>query len=353
MIKRLLLGLLLLAAFALLWALRELYRPFRAYSGNQFVVIEPKTPSAEVAGILVEKGVLAHRAPFLLRYWLSRPRHPLMAGEYLFDRPMRPADVYRKLVRGEVYLHPVVVPEGSDRFDIARILQERMGINPADFLEETSSASRVRDLDPDAPSLEGYLFPDTYLFARGVSAAAVANTMVARFRREMESKFLSEIQSSNSSLHEVITLASLVEKETPDPAERPVIAGVFERRLNKRMPLQCDPTVVYALRLHQGLADLRSEPITRSDLRLDSPYNTYRRAGLPPGPICNPGRASILAALNPAPGDSLYFVSNSRGSHFFARTLQEHQRNVARYRRQAAAQNASKSRGARGRARAD
>ncbi len=321
-------------AAAGLWVRRDLARAYRGYSGELVVRIEPGMSADSIAGLLVERGVLAHRLPFLLRYWISRPHRTLKAGEYLFDRPLRPLDVYGKLVEGDVYLHQVVIPEGSDRFDIARILHEQLGIDPAKFLRVTEQTSLIADLDPAAPSLEGYLFPDTYRFPRRASAALVVSTMLARFRHILETKLRGQLQPGTQRLHDVVTLASLVEKETPDPAERPVVAGVFERRLEKGMPLQCDPTVAYAARLDHR----PSAPITESDLEFDSPFNTYRHAGLPPGPIANPGAASLGAALHPAKGDALYFVSNNQGGHVFARTLAQHQRNVSRYRRQLAAQ---------------
>jgi UPF0755 protein len=272
----------------------------------------------------------------------------LRAGEYLFDRPLRPIDVWRKLVQGDVYLHPVIIPEGSDRFDIARILNLRLGIDPVQFFRVTEQAVAIQDLDPRAVSLEGYLFPDTYRFPRGVSAEAVVITMLTRFRHILATHFanqgLSPTPDSPRQLgrgaggggtrgwHDVITLASLVEKETPEASERPLIAGVFERRLERGMALQSDPTVVYAARLDHRSVGL----ITQSDLEFDSPYNTYRHSGLPPGPIASPGEASIRAALHPTVGDALYFVANNHGGHVFARTLAEHQRNVSRYRREVA-----------------
>jgi len=315
---------------------RELYRPYRGYSESVVLEILPGTRAPDLAQTLVRRGVLARRWPFLLRYLVGRPRHRLKAGEYLFDRPLRPIDVYQKLVRGDVYLHPVLVPEGSDRFDIAEILHLNLNLNPGEFLRITGRASLIRDLDPRAPTLEGYLFPDTYRFPRGVSAATVVESMIARFRRLYETKFVRDIQKSGASLHDMITLASLVEKETPDPAERPVVARVFTRRLEMGMQLACDPTVVYAARLRDRMLEHPLPPIKRSDLDFDSPYNTYLHKGLPPGPIANPGEASIRAALAPAPGNMLYFVSNNHGGHIFAATLAEHQRNVARYRRQVA-----------------
>ena len=321
------------AAVGLLWLAFDLLSPYRGYAGNMLLVIEPGSRASQVADLLVARGVLRHRLPFLVRYWAGRPRHALRAGEYLFDRPLRPIDVCRRLVQGDVYLHPVVIPEGSDRFDIARILNLRLGIDPVQFFRVTQQAVAIRDLDPRAPSLEGYLFPDTYRFPRGVSAATVVITMLARFRHILATRLANQGPSSPAGWHEVMTLASLIEKETPEASERPLIAGVFERRLERGIPLQSDPTVVYAARLdHRPVG-----PITQSDLAFDSPYNTYRHSGLPPGPIANPGLASIRAALHPADGDALYFVANNHGGHVFARTLAEHQRNVSRYRREVAA----------------
>jgi len=349
---------LLAAAAGLSWLAFDLFSPYRGYAGNIFVVIEPGSGASQVAELLVTRGVLRHRLPFLVRYWGGRPRHALRAGEYLFDHPLRPIDVYRRLVQGDIYLHTVVIPEGSDRFDIARILNLRLGIDPGQFLRTTEQTMPIHDLDPEAPSLEGYLFPDTYRFARGVSAATVALTMLVRFRHIFAARLAGQVpfptpesppqsrgrrraptpgsslqKGGEASWHDVVTLASIVEKETPEASERALIAGVFERRLERGMPLQSDPTVVYAGRL----AGRAIGPITETDLEFNSPYNTYRHAGLPPGPIANPGLASIRAALNPAGGDALYFVANNHHGHVFARTLAEHQRNVSRYRREVAA----------------
>ncbi len=334
-----------LAAAGLLY--RELRRPYRGYSGNLVIEIEPGTRTSEVALSLVSRGVLAHRVPFLILHALDLlRRRSVKAGEYVFDRPLTPLEVHRKLVQGDVYLRTVVIPEGSDRFDIARILDQQLGLDPELFLRITEQPSPIRDLDPQAPTLEGYLFPDTYRFPRGASAATVTLAMLARFRRVLSLRLPPDLQQSPARLHEAVTLASLVEKETPAADERPLIAGVFARRLRVRMPLQCDPTVVYAARLsHESGGPFQGRlrpplqpagPITHSELALASPYNTYRNAGLPPGPICSPGESSIRAALDPAPGQALYFVSNNHGGHVFASTLAEHQRNVARYRRELA-----------------
>ncbi len=313
------------------WGMWDLYRPYRGFQAPVLLEIPPGTGAPAIADLLVSRGVLAYRWPFLARYELGRTRRRrLKAGEYLFDRPLRPIDVYRKLAAGDVYLHTVVIPEGSDRFDIARILADRLPIEPGDFLRRTEQTTLIHDLDPAAPTLEGYLFPDTYRFPRHVTAETIIATMVARFRRVLQSRFQDETASGPVDLHTVVTLASLVEKETPDPAERPVVAGVFTRRLEKGMLLQCDPTVIYAARL----ADRPIGIIRESDLNFDSSFNTYRHAGLPPGPIANPGESSLRAAFHPASGDTLYFVSNNHGGHVFSKTLAEHQHNVARYRKE-------------------
>jgi len=314
------------------WIIRDLETPYRGFTGSTVVEIEPGSSTLSIAELLTSQGVLAHRIPFLVRYAVGRGHGRLKAGEYLFDRPLRPLDVYRKLLQGDVYLYQVLIPEGSDRFDIARILQARLGIDPADFLHTTEQTALIHDLDPQAPSLEGYLFPDTYRFPRSTNAAAVALTMVTRFRRILASRFHNELPTAN--LHEAVTLASLVEKETPDPVERPLVAEVFTRRIEKDMPLQCDPTVIYAAELGRRATG----HITAEDLNSDSPFNTYRHAGLPPGPIANPGESALRAAFHPAAGKNLYFVSNNHGGHVFAETLTEHQHNVALYRRELAAE---------------
>ena len=312
------------------WSLWDFYRPYRGFTDREMVEIPSGTGAPAIADLLVEKGVLAHHLPFLARYWMGRYHRRLKAGEYLFDHPLRPLDVYRKLVAGDVYLYSVVVPEGFDRFDIAHVVSERLAIDPADFLRKTQQTSLIHDLDPKAPTLEGYLFPDTYRFPRGVTAETVIATMVNRFRHVMQTRFHDEFAPGSDGLHTAVTLASLVEKETPDPEERPVVAGVFTRRLEKGMLLQCDPTVIYAARL----ADRPIGTIRESDLNFDSPFNTYRHGGLPPGPIANPGESSLRAAFHPANGNELYFVSNNHGGHVFSKSLDEHEHNVARYRRE-------------------
>ncbi len=333
--KRLAVVLLAFAAGCGIWLWHELRIPYKGYSGRLVLVVQRHAQADQVADELLRHGVISERLPFLLLYTLGRRRHQtLKFGEYLFDRPLNATQIYEKLARGEVYLHTVVIPEGSDRYDMARIFQRDIGLDPRAFLAATRQTAEIRGLDPRAPTLEGYLFPDTYRLPRGISAGEVVETMLRRFRGVYASDIRTALSSDTHSLHEVITLASLVEKETPNPSERPLIAGVFFRRLQRGMLLQCDPTVIYAVERTEGGSDAFNGPITGQDLVLPSPYNTYLHRGLPPGPICSPGLASILAALHPAPGKALYFVSNNHGGHVFADTLAQQNRNVARYRRE-------------------
>ncbi len=322
---------LILAFAAAAWTVYKWRQPFKGYPGSLMLVLEPGTSALESARLLEEKGVIENRWPFWIRYALDSGS-TLKAGEYQFDRPLRPGEVYRRLVLGDVYLYTVTIPEGSDRFDIASIVHRDLGIDPQAFFCASERADAIRDLDPKAATLEGYLFPETYRFPRGVTAEQVIAAMLGQFRRVLSTRIPPETRASAEGLRDAVTLASLVEKETPAAEERPIVAGVFKKRLKIGMALQCDPTVIYAARLEgRTIAKLKL-----SDLEIKSPYNTYRHAGLPPGPIASPGEASLLAAFQPAETKYLYFVSDDRGGHFFSKTLAEHNQKVARYRREVA-----------------
>jgi UPF0755 protein len=253
-------------------------------------------------------------------------RGRLKAGEYRFEHPAPVTEVYARIVRGDVYTKTVIVPEGASIFDIAaRLGQAGLGAQQ-DFLDAVvKEAGLVADLDPKARSLEGYLFPDTYRFARKATAAQICATMVRRFRARVAELGL------KGNMHAVVTMASLVERETAVDEERPLVASVFENRLAKKMPLMTDPAVIYGLELEGRWRGA----IYASDLKRDTPYNTYLHAGLTPGPIANPGMKSLRAAMEPAKTDYLYFVAagaNPQGRSLFARTKEEHDRNVAGYR---------------------
>ena len=307
-----------------------LHWPYQGYPPPASVFIERGMSRRAIAERLEAAGVLASRWPFL-GYAALNSRRTLKAGEYLFERSLSPVEVFDKLVRGEVRLYALVIPEGLTRWDIADRVAAA-GLAPRDeFLQATENAALIRDLAPGAENLEGYLFPDTYFFAKPSHPDVIVQTMVRQFRRVYGR--LAEGDSDPRALtpHQLVTLASLVEKETAVAEERGLVAAVFHNRLRKKLILACDPTVIYAERLAKGGSwDGR---INVSDLQRNSPYNTYRHAGLPPGPIASPGRAALAAALHPPASKYLYFVSDTQGGHFFAATSGEHSRNVARFRR--------------------
>ena len=301
---------------------------FGAYDGReQFVEITRGLSVSAIGDRLAEAGVVRDPRTFRLAMWLGGDDRGLQAGDYRFDRPMRVAEVIDRLVRGDVYLQSITFPEGLDLEEMAAVF-ERFGFgSAADFLAIARDPAPVADLDAEANDLEGYLFPDTYHLPRGVTAADVVQRMVRGFREAWSPELRAAAAAAGASVRDVVALASLVEKETARDDERPIVSGVYTNRLRIGMGLQCDPTVIYALK-QAGLYDGN---LTRANLTFDSPYNTYRYPGLPPGPIASPGRASLEAAVAPADVDYLYFVSRNDGSHEFARTLREHNRNVQEY----------------------
>ncbi len=311
----------LLAAGGVAWLI---FTPFGP-SAETFVDIAPGSSTTRIAQQLESAGVI--RSQFAFDFWRWVRRGKLKAGEYRFDHPAPLTEVYDRIARADVYTVAVTVPEGASIFDVAARL-EQAGIGTREeFLEQQPRlAALVADIDPRARTLEGYLFPDTYRFPRTITPAQVAAAMVRRFRVVATEIGLKE------NVHDVVTLASLVERETAVDAERPLVASVFENRLAKRMPLMTDPSVIYGLQVK----DAWTGTIHASDLKRDTPYNTYLHAGLPPGPVANPGLPSLRAALDPARSNYLYFVAagaNPQGRSLFSTTLEEHARNVSGYRR--------------------
>jgi UPF0755 protein len=317
--------LILLAGFAF-WMVKTPFGP----QGETFVDIAPHTSTEAIGATLEQRGVIRSRYGFeLLRAMAAvRGTKSLKAGEYRFDHPVAMTEVYEKIARGEVYTVSLTIPEGYNIFDIAEAV-ENAGLGKRDeFLaaerkhteliaEWTSKSER----EPE--SLEGYLFPDTYHFAHHTTAEQMLAAMVKRFRVE------AAVLGLSGDVPRVVTMASLVEKEVSQDNERPLVAGVFANRLAKGMTLATDPTVIYAAML----ANRWRGTIYASDLKFDSPYNTYVHAGLPPGPICNPGMAALKAAISPAKTEYLYFVSDAAGHSRFAATLKEHNGNVTAYRK--------------------
>lgn len=294
-------------------------------SEPNLVQLRPGSSARRIARELQAAGVIrSWQAFLLLHYWRSQP---LKAGEYLFDHPANALEVFDRLARGDIYVHEVTIPEGYNMWDVANAIEEAGLAKKDDFLKAAQTGrALVADIDPEARSLEGYLYPDTYRFTRTQSVQDMAIQMVRRFRQEARSLGL------NSDYHRIVTMASIVEKETPAPEERALVASVYYNRLSRGIMFGADPTVIYG----SLLAGRYRGTIYQSDLQFDSAYNTYKHAGLPPGPIANPGHAALAAAMHPAQTDYLYFVSDNNGHSRFARNAQDHDRNVAQYRRSVA-----------------
>jgi peptidoglycan lytic transglycosylase G len=352
---RKILWLILFAAFGaagwFAWAVLTPVEP----SGQTFVLLRPGYSSHRIAAELKRAGVIRSEEAFILWHYL-RHKHSLKAGEYLFDKPANVIDVHKRLGRGDVYFHTVVVPEGFTMFDIARAI-EAAGLGPADdFLKVAQNdTNMIADLAPHAKSLEGYLFPDTYQFTRMMTMREIAGVMVCTFRLEAGRIELdrrptlmigqpAEPKASNgcadgevslgvpddlTPIERTVIMASIVEKETSVAEERPLVASVYYNRLEKKVALDADPSIIYA----ELLAGTYQGALHHADMSFPSPYNTYRNAGLPPGPIANPGRSSLEAAMHPAQSDYYYFVADAQGHHRFARTIEEHDKNVEAYRR--------------------
>ncbi len=330
--KRVVLGTLMLAlagglAFAV-WIYLLLERPYKGYAdGETFVEIVPGSSPQSMGRVLTGAGVVENPLAFRAAVWRRGAGRRLQAGEYRFAEAMTPAEVVEKIVRGDVFLQPVTFREGLTIKQMAAIFAERGFGSEEDFIRAASRGAAVRASDPRARDLEGYLFPDTYSLPRRTTAEQLVDRMVARFEQEFSPALRQQAAARGLDVRDLVTLASLVEKETAKAEERPLVAAVYANRLKIGMRLQCDPTVIYALER----AGRYTGDITRSDLDYDSPYNTYRYAGLPPGPVAAPGAASLEAAANPAAVPYLYFVSRNDGSHAFATTLEEHNRNVHRW----------------------
>ena len=314
------------AAAALMYS--RVRQPYRGYeSAEQFVELPQGTGSMPIGERLVAAGVIRDLTTYRTALWMSQQGRHLKAGEYRFDRAMTPFEVIDKIARGDVYVISVTFPEGLTFAEMAKIF-ELHGLGPAaSFLQAATDPAPVRDLDPAAKDLEGYLFPETYALPRHTDAARLVRMMVARFDKVFTPELRQAAAARNLTVRQAVTLASIVEKETAKADERPLVAAVYATRLRIGMPLQCDPTVIYGL-MKAGRYDGN---IHKTDLSFDSPYNTYRYPGLPPGPIASPGRASLEGVVHPADADYLYFVSRNDGSHEFARTLEEHNRNVQKY----------------------
>jgi UPF0755 protein len=322
-IIRLFLLLLFVALIAGGYLMYRLSQPYQGFSQPVFVEFRHGTGTAEIAAQLAQKGVVSDRWVFLAARAVRRGN--LQAGEYKFDKPASALEVYSRIARGDIFYLELLIPEGYNIFDIAGAVEKLGTIKPDAFLAVARNPSMIRDLDPRAQSLEGYLFPNKYRVYRHTTAQQLCKQMTGEFRAQWKQL------NSKADVHDVVTLASMVEREARLPEERPQVASVFSNRLRIGMKLDCDPTTVYAALLDNRYTGV----IHRSDLDSRNPYNTYQHPGLPPGPIANPGLSSIKAALAPATSDYLYFVAKADGSggHRFSSSLEQHEAAVAAYQR--------------------
>lgn len=290
------------------------------------VVVEFETGASfrQITKTLKEKGLIRDLKAFTLLATLRGSMKKVQAGEYEFNAAMLPGSILEKLEKGLVIRHQITIPEGYNIREIAELLERKSLSQKEKFLDKASDRAFLSAIGVDAATAEGFLFPDTYQFPKGMSDEAMIKKMVSRFREVSGDGLEMQAKAVGLSPKEVVTLASIVEKETGAASERPRIARVFLNRLNKGIPLQSDPTVIY------GIKDFNGN-LTRKDLLTKTPYNTYQRRGLPPGPIANPGADSVKAVLYPEEGAYLYFVSRNDGTHYFSKTLSEHNRAVYKY----------------------
>jgi len=323
MLRRVVIVVIVLASLAAggAWAVwRGLHEPYRGFTGEVFVEVPQGARTPEIADLLAGAGVVPDALTFRLAVRMATADRRLRAGEYRFAEAATPGQIVARIERGDTFTRALTFPEGLTIREMAGIF-EKSGMGSADdFIHAANTASLVSDLDPDAGNLEGYLFPSTYSLPRRAGADGTVRAMVKEFRRVLGNEPLPE----GTSVRDLVTLASIVEKETAQASERSTVAAVYANRLRLHMALQCDPTVIYAMMLNQTW----NGNIRKADLSMDSPYNTYRYPGLPPGPIASPGKASLDAARHPANVPYLYFVSRNDGTHVFASTLAEHNRNV-------------------------
>ena len=300
--------------------------PAEREAEEQVIILEEGLSLKEIAENLERAEIITSKTLFMLLTRVLGYSRKIKAGEYKLGPHMAPGRILDVLTKGLIITHTVTVPEGFTRPQIAELLAGKGLVNYQDFLSFTDDPAMLKRYGLDCPSLEGYLYPDTYQFGRGLSSKSIIDVMVRRFLEVMGS-YRGSVAESGMTMEEVVILASIVEKETGRGDERPIIASVFLNRLKKRMRLESDPTVIY------GIKDFNGN-LTRKDLSRPNPYNTYTIRGLPPGPIASPGEDAIKAVLNPAKTDYLYFVSKNDGSHYFSKTLSEHNRAVKIYQKQ-------------------
>ena len=318
------LGFFLLIIFILYWFL---FIPPSKMASTKVIYIKKGMPLKKISEQLEQEGIIRNRHFFVLITTLLGKKAKVKAGEYELHTRMLPLEVLDSLVKGQVKRHLVTIPEGYTLSQIAQLLEDLNIVEKKDFLQKASSPALIASLGLShlaGSTLEGYLFPDTYHLMRGMDPEEVIQIMVRQFKKVFGSDLAQNTSPLKISEREVVILASIIEKETPLSEEKPLISAVFHNRLKKKIPLQSDPTVIYGIKNFDG-------NLTKEHLLMPTPYNTYLISGLPPTPICNPGRDSIHAALFPAPVPYLYFVSKNDGSHYFSSDIDEHNRAVWKY----------------------
>lgn len=324
------LALIVAGAVSAAWLYSQLETPYYNSSTDEtFVEISRGSNSEEIADLLVEAGILRNRIPFIAYLRFTNNAQRLKAGEYRFAEPASPIQITQRLITGDVYYRAITIPEGLTALETIDLLA-RNGFGALAEMEPLLwNTDWIRDMDPGAENLEGYLFPETYHFSRKADSHTIIKTMVEQFRKRLQSIEEELPIPAGWDVPRVVVLASMIEKEVQKAAERSLVSSVFHNRLARRMPLACDATIIYAMKL----AGTYDGNIRRSDLSMESPYNSYIHRGLPPGPIANPGTDSLRAALNPAETEYLYYVSRNDGTHVFSKNYREHQQAVDKYQR--------------------
>lgn len=298
--------------------------PVNTETDERIVTVARGQPLKKTVDVLLTHGMIRHPLKFRLLARVKGADKRIQAGEYILRANLSPGEILDIMVTGKVRLYRFTIPEGSNLIQIADIIESAGLINRQEFLQSAKDPAHAEKMGINAGSFEGYLFPDTYFFPKNAGAGQIIEAMVARLRAEISDAWTERATELGVTLHEVLTLASIIEKETGAPSERPFISSVFHNRLKKGMRLETDPTVIYGIQNFDG-------NLTRKHLETSTPYNTYRIKGLPPGPIASPGRASIESALYPAESSYIFFVSKKDGTHQFSTNLADHKRAIRKY----------------------
>jgi len=323
----------IMAIVSIMYIKKSVTTPMSRIANPKIINIPKGSDLKTVSSILKRDGFIKDTMTFNLLAKYKSVEGNLKAGEYQLSLDMPPLQILNLILEGKVYQYPVTIPEGYNIFEIASLLSKKGLAEREKFVLLAFNRDFIESLGIEANNLEGYIFPDTYHISKGMDESVIIKKMVDTFKKTVSDEILNNYQKTSLTPHQIITLASLIEKETGNEKEKPIISAVFHNRFKKKMRLQCDPTIIYSLLL-EGLKKnkiIYDGNIRKEDLSIDSPYNTYRYAGLPPGPIANPGKSSIHAAMYPSASKYIYFVSKNDGSHHFSSTIEEHNRAVRIY----------------------